>query len=108
MEENAGTIIGVNGNMITVRFTGAVAQNGIFNNASQHWNHNLFWEIMGPGEAKKMPGNLEKALTEAFVQTCGGTPQSIHIVIEDIAKENWAIGGGLCSDLYPDPPAEKK
>ena len=24
---------------------GAVAQNGIFNNASQHWNHNLFWEI---------------------------------------------------------------
>lgn len=27
---------------------GAVAQSGIFNNASQHWNHNLFWEIMGP------------------------------------------------------------
>lgn len=51
---------------------------------------------------------LAKALTEAFVQTCGGTPQSIHIVVEDIAKENWAIGGGLCSDLYPDPPAEKK
>lgn len=45
---------------------GAVAQNGIFNNASQHWNHNLFWEIMGPGEDKKMPGALEKALVEAF------------------------------------------
>ena len=45
---------------------GAVAQNGIFNNASQHWNHNLFWEVMGPGEDKKMPGALEKALVEAF------------------------------------------
>jgi superoxide dismutase len=31
---------------------GAVAQNGIFNNASQHWNHNQFWEMMGPGETE--------------------------------------------------------
>lgn len=45
---------------------GNVAQSGIFNNASQHWNHALFWEIMGPGEDKKMPGALESALTEAF------------------------------------------
>jgi len=45
---------------------GAVAQSGIFNNASQHWNHNLFWVIMGPGDAKKMPGELEKALIESF------------------------------------------
>ena len=44
---------------------GAVAQNGIFNNASQHWNHNLFWQVMGPG-GKAMPGNLDKALIEAF------------------------------------------
>ena len=25
-----------------------VAQNGIFNNISQLWNHNQFWEMMGP------------------------------------------------------------
>ena len=45
---------------------GAVAQSGLFNNASQHWNHALFWEIMGPGENKKMPGELELALAESF------------------------------------------
>ena len=45
---------------------GSVAQNGIFNNASQHWNHNIFWEIMGPGAEKKMPGALEPALVESF------------------------------------------
>ena len=45
---------------------GAVAQSGIFNNASQHWNHNEFWKMMGPGENKKMPGALEKALTDSF------------------------------------------
>jgi len=29
----------------------AVAQNGIFNNISQLWNHNQFWEMMGPGKS---------------------------------------------------------
>ena len=43
----------------------AVAQNGIFNNISQLWNHNQFWEMMGPGESK-MPGTLESALVENF------------------------------------------
>ena len=43
----------------------AVAQNGIFNNASQHWNHNQFWEMMGPGESG-MPGELESALKDSF------------------------------------------
>ena len=43
----------------------SVAQNGIFNNASQHWNHALFWEVMGPA-GKAMPGVLEAALVEAF------------------------------------------
>lgn len=43
---------------------GAVAQNGIFNNASQHWNHTQFWEMMAPKSA--MPSELEKALAESF------------------------------------------
>jgi len=42
-----------------------VAQNGIFNNASQHWNHALFWQVMGTG-GKKMPTALEAALVAAF------------------------------------------
>ena len=43
----------------------AVAQNGIFNNISQLWNHNQFWEMMSPTKSA-MPSELEKALTEAF------------------------------------------
>jgi superoxide dismutase, Fe-Mn family len=43
----------------------AVAQNGIFNNISQLWNHNQFWEMMGPGTSA-MPGEVERALTAAF------------------------------------------
>jgi Fe-Mn family superoxide dismutase len=44
---------------------GAVAQSGIFNNISQLWNHNQFWEMMTPATVG-MPGELERALTEAF------------------------------------------
>ena len=45
--------------------SGSVAQSGLFNNASQHWNHIMFWEVMGP-EGKSIPSELEKALNESF------------------------------------------
>ncbi len=45
--------------------SGAVAQNGIFNNASQHWNHMQFWEMMGPDGAA-MPSELDAAITDSF------------------------------------------
>ena len=44
---------------------GAVAQSGLFNNASQHWNHTQFWEMMGP-DGRNMPSELEKAISESF------------------------------------------
>jgi superoxide dismutase, Fe-Mn family len=44
---------------------GAVAQSGIFNNASQHWNHTQFWQMMAPGKPG-MPGELENRIKEAF------------------------------------------
>ena len=43
----------------------AVAQNGIFNNISQLWNHNQFWEMMGP-TGREMPSELESAISESF------------------------------------------
>ncbi len=43
----------------------SVAQSGIFNNISQLWNHNQFWEMMSPG-ASAMPGELEAALKDSF------------------------------------------
>ena len=35
---------------------------GIFNNASQHWNHNLFWKCMKPKGGGKIPSKLEKRI----------------------------------------------
>ena len=43
----------------------SVAQSGLFNNASQHWNHSQFWEMMGP-TGREMPPELESRLEENF------------------------------------------
>ena len=43
----------------------AVAQSGLFNNASQYWNHLHFWNWMTPGESK-IPSEVESALNESF------------------------------------------
>ncbi|MBS1303546.1 superoxide dismutase [Loktanella sp. SALINAS62] len=43
----------------------SVTQSGLFDNASQYWNHCQFWEMMSPGDSK-MPSELEKAITDSF------------------------------------------
>ena len=70
---------------------GSVAQNGIFNNASQHWNHAQFWEMMGPG-GNTMPGALEKAIVESFgsVQSSRMTFRQLALVSSGRAGLGWS------------------
>lgn len=42
----------------------------MFNNAGQHWNHNLFWQNLS-ASGGRLPGALEKKITEDF----GGVDQ---------------------------------
>ncbi len=44
---------------------GAVAQDPIFNNASQHWNHTQFWQWMTPDQTAK-PSEIESRINDAF------------------------------------------
>ena len=37
-------------------------KSGIFNNASQHWNHNLFWRCMKPNGGGNVPSKLENLI----------------------------------------------
>jgi len=41
---------------------------GLFNNASQHWNHNQFWQMMGPA-GRTMPSELAARIKDAFGST---------------------------------------
>jgi Fe-Mn family superoxide dismutase len=51
------------------------------NNGGGHWNHSLFWQIMGPGKGGAPSGNLAAAINGAF----GGF---------DAFKEKFAAAGG--------------
>ena len=42
------------------------AKAGIFNNAGQHWNHNLFWRTMKKGGGGKPGGELAKRIDHDF------------------------------------------
>jgi Fe-Mn family superoxide dismutase len=42
------------------------AKIGVFNNASQHWNHLLFWKCMKPNGGGAMPSKLEKRIVSDF------------------------------------------
>lgn len=42
------------------------------------------------------------AVTQAFIETCGGTPQSVHVIFQDVARQDWAVAGRLASDPKPE------
>jgi 4-oxalocrotonate tautomerase len=47
-----------------------------------------------------------KAVTDSFVETCGGTPQSVQVIFTDVQKGDWATAGRLATDAAP-PAAAK-
>jgi len=57
---------------------------------------------MFKGRTRDQKRALMKELTDSFLRTCGGNAESVFIVIEDVEKENWGIGGELMADKYPD------
>ena len=45
---------------------GDAAKQGIFNNAGQHWNHELFWRVMKKGGGGNPGGELAKRIDNSF------------------------------------------
>ncbi len=53
---------------------------------------------MYKGRNRDQKRALARAMTEAFNSTCGGTPESVQVVIVDVDKEDWAVAGVLAAD----------
>jgi 4-oxalocrotonate tautomerase len=53
---------------------------------------------MFEGRTPEQKQAFVKAITEATVNTLGGSPDSVQVVITDVSKSNWASGGLLWSD----------
>ena len=43
-----------------------------------------------------------EAVTRAFLDTCGGTRESVSVIFTDVAKHDWATAGRLLSDPKPE------
>jgi|TARA_R100000149_G_C5819284_1_gene99288 4-oxalocrotonate tautomerase len=45
---------------------------------------------------------LVRAMTDAMVQITGCSEASVNVLINNIAKEDWGLGGELASRKFPD------
>ena len=59
---------------------------------------------MFTGRTPQQKNALTKAITEAFVEHCGGTPQSVHVVFFDVERPDWGVNGKLVSEPAPLQP----
>jgi 4-oxalocrotonate tautomerase len=57
---------------------------------------------MFAGRPRELKRQLVKELTEGFLRVCGGKPEGVTVVIQDVAKEDWGVAGALMADKYPD------
>ncbi len=53
---------------------------------------------MFEGRTREQKRALVEALTNAFIETCGGKPESVQVVIQDVSPFDWGGGGELFGD----------
>ncbi|MBS0374376.1 MAG: 2-hydroxymuconate tautomerase family protein [Proteobacteria bacterium] len=56
---------------------------------------------MFTGRSREQKRALARELTEAFVRVAGGKPEGVTVILQDVAKEDWAVAGELMADKYP-------
>ena len=53
---------------------------------------------MVAGRTAEQKRELVEALTRETARIAKTSPDSVMVIIEDVAKENWGVGGKLLSD----------
>lgn len=46
-----------------------------------------------PGQSPAVTETMMKSVTAAYVETTGSKPASVWVMIDEVAREQWAIGG---------------
>ncbi|KQW72421.1 tautomerase family protein [Ensifer sp. Root127] len=58
---------------------------------------------LSDGRTQEQKRKAAAAITDAMVEFCNCTPESVSIVFQDVSAENWAIGGQLLSEKLRAP-----
>jgi 4-oxalocrotonate tautomerase len=56
------------------------------------------------GASREQKAQIVKDITESLVRTLGKKPEHIHIVIQEIAEEDWGFSGLLTDDWKKQNP----
>jgi 4-oxalocrotonate tautomerase len=48
---------------------------------------------MWPGRTKAQKRALVRAITDAMVQHADAKPASLHVIIQEVPREDWALAG---------------
>jgi 4-oxalocrotonate tautomerase len=48
---------------------------------------------MWTGRTQQQKRALARAITDAMVQHAGAKPTNLHVIIQEVPKENWALAG---------------
>jgi len=57
---------------------------------------------MFEGRDRETKQKLVKSLTAEMARVTGCSEASVHVVITDVSKEDWSIGGELAATKFPD------
>jgi len=58
---------------------------------------------MWSGRTVEQKRRLTRAITDAMIEHAGAKPDALHVVIEEVSRENWARGGTLAVDMEEAP-----
>ena len=53
---------------------------------------------MFPGRTVEQKRKLVKAITDAMVEHADAKPKNLHVLIQEVETENWALAGTLSID----------
>nr|BBH95908.1 hypothetical protein KTA_41070 [Thermogemmatispora argillosa] len=63
---------------------------------------------MYPGRTPEQKRALVKAVTEAMVEHAGARPDHLHVILHEVAPENWALAGRLGTEREAETPAASR
>jgi 4-oxalocrotonate tautomerase len=56
---------------------------------------------MYDGRSLEQKRQLVKEVTDVVARVTGNSPQGVHVIIDEVKRDNWAIGGLLWPDRQP-------
>jgi 4-oxalocrotonate tautomerase len=53
------------------------------------------------GHSQEERRNLVRSVTEAVAKVTGNDPEAVHVILREMRKDQWALGGKLWVDRVP-------